>query len=198
MDTAADDLLGKYPLKLAQTWYSSGEFDNRGQRPKAQLIDDYDSGDGKTLYVGTKKSEKQLRVYEKGREQGDKESPWVRYEAQFKASNRKDLSLDILRDPAGYLLGAYPVLHFLNCVALRMDITKAAVDATWKSARRHIKRQYGATLNFILRHCSTPEAAHAVISTCTSHRLPTWATAEVANLWPEIAGVNRTLEGVTP
>ncbi|TWQ31919.1 replication initiation factor domain-containing protein, partial [Xanthomonas vasicola] len=119
VDTAADDLLGKYPLKLAQTWYSSGEFDNRGQRPKAQLIDDYDSGDGKTLYVGTKKSEKQLRVYEKGREQGDKESPWVRYEAQFKASNRKDLSLDILRDPAGYLLGAYPVLHFLNCVALR-------------------------------------------------------------------------------
>ncbi|AUJ12703.1 replication protein [Xanthomonas oryzae pv. oryzae] len=198
VDTAADDLLGKYPLKLAQTWYSDGEFDNRGQRPKAQLIDDYDSGDGKTLYVGTKKSEKQLRVYEKGREQGDKESPWVRYEAQFKASNRKDLSLDILRDPAGYLLGAYPVLHFLNCVALRMDITKAAVDATWKSARRHLKRQYGATLNFIVRHCPTPDALHAVISTCTSHRLPAWATADVANQWPEIAGINQTLEGVTP
>ncbi|MCC4631073.1 replication initiation factor domain-containing protein [Xanthomonas citri] len=198
IDVAADDLLGKYPLKLAQSWYASGEFDNRGQRPKAQTVDDHDSGDGKTFYVGGKKSEKQLRVYEKGREQGDKASEWVRYEAQFRATNRKELPLDLLRDPAGYLLGAYPVLKFLHCVATRIDITKAAVDATWKSARRHLKRQYGATLNFILRQCPTPDALHAVISTCTSHRLPAWATADVANQWPEIAGINQTLEGVTP
>ena len=193
VDVAADDLLGKYPLKLAQSWYAAGEFDQRGQRPKAQLVDDYDSGDGKTLYVGGKKSEKQLRVYEKGREQGDKASEWVRYEAQFRASNRKELPLDLLRDPAGYLLGAYPVLRFLHCVALRIDITKAAVDATWKSARRHLKRQYGATLNFIARHCPTPEALEAVIKTCTSHRLPAWATADAAKNWPEIAGINREL-----
>lgn len=191
VDVAADDLLGKYPLKLAQAWYASGEFDQRGQRPKAQLVDDYDSGDGKTLYVGGKKSEKQLRVYEKGREQGDKDSEWVRYEAQFSASNRKELPLDLLRDPAGYLLGAYPVLRFLHCVALRIEITKAAVDATWKSARRHLRRQYGATLNFIARHCPTPEALDAVIKTCTSHRLPTWATEDAAKHWPEIAGINR-------
>jgi hypothetical protein len=50
-------------------------------------VDDYDSGDGKTFYVGDKKSEKQLRVYEKGREQGDRNSPRVRYEAQFRNSN---------------------------------------------------------------------------------------------------------------
>lgn len=49
IDVAADDLLGKYPLKLAQSWYASGEFDNRGQRPKAQTVDDHDSGDGKTF-----------------------------------------------------------------------------------------------------------------------------------------------------
>ncbi|MEE7546138.1 replication protein [Xanthomonas sp. Kuri4-1] len=195
VDVAADDLIGAYPLKLAQTWYADGEFDNRGQRPKAQLVDDYDSGDGKTLYVGGKKSEKQLRVYEKGREQGDRLSEWVRYEAQFRASNRKELPLDLLRDPAGYLLGAYPVLKFLRCVATRIDITKAAVEATWKSARRHIKRQYGATLNFITRHCPTPEALHAVIHTCTSNKLPAWATGEAAALWPEIAGVNQTSKG---
>ncbi|KGT50282.1 replication initiation factor domain-containing protein [Xanthomonas phaseoli pv. phaseoli] len=197
-DIAADDLIGAYPIRLAQTWYASGDFDNRGQRPKAQLIDDYDSGDGKTLYVGSKKAEKQLRVYEKGREQGDKESPWVRYEGQFRASVRKELPLDMLRDPAGYLLGAYPVLRFLRCVATRIEITKAAIDATWKSARRNVKRQYGATLNFIVRQCKTPEALFAVINTCTSNKLPAWATQEAADHWPEIAGVNRTIEGVTP
>ncbi|HEL4665009.1 TPA: replication initiation factor domain-containing protein, partial [Stenotrophomonas maltophilia] len=140
VDVCADDLVGDYPLRMAQKWYANGDFDNRGQRPKAQLVDDYDSGDGKTFYVGGKKSEKQLRVYEKGREQGDKSSPWVRYEAQFRNSNRKELPLDILRDPASYLLGAYPVLSFLRCVATRIEITKAAVEATWKSVRRHIRR----------------------------------------------------------
>lgn len=192
VDVAVDDLLGNYPLKLAQQWYSDGEFDRRGQHPKAQLVDDYDSGDGKTFYVGGKKSEQQLRVYEKGREQGDPASEWVRYEAQFRASNRKELPLDLLRDPAGYLLGAYPVLRFLHCVSSQIDITKAAIEATWKSARRHLKRQYGATLNFIVRQCKTPEALHAVIHTCTSNKLPAWATGEAAQLWPEIAGINRS------
>ncbi|HEY4557760.1 MAG TPA: replication initiation factor domain-containing protein [Enteractinococcus sp.] len=191
VDVAADDLVGNYPIKLAQTWYSSGEFDNRGQRPKAQFIDDYDSGDGKTLYIGGKKSEKQLRVYEKGREQGDRESPWVRYEAQFRASNRKELPLDLLRDPASYLLGAYPVLNFLHCVATRIEITKAAVSATWKSARRHLRRQYGATLNWIFRQCATADELRTVIASCTSQKLPAWATGDAAANWPEIAGIHR-------
>ena len=195
VDVCADDLIGNYPLRLAQKWYADGEFDNRGQRPKAQLVDDYDSGDGKTLYVGGKKSEKQLRVYEKGREQGDKRSEWVRYEAQFRASNRKELPLDILRDPASYLLGAYPVLKFLHCVATRIDITKAAVEATWKSARRHLRRQYGATLAFISRNCPDAETLKAVIETCTSPKLPRWVTGDTAALWPEIAGVNQTSKG---
>lgn len=196
VDVCADDLIGKYPLRLAQQWYAEGEFDNRGQRPKAQTVDDHDSGDGKTFYVGGKKSEKQLRVYEKGREQGDKGSEWVRYEAQFRNSNRKELSLDLLRDPASYLLGAYPVLKFLHCVATRLEITKAAVEATWKSARRHLRRQYGATLTFIVKNCPTPDALQAVIESCTSPKLPRWATGETAAHWPELAGVNQPERGI--
>ncbi|MFH7416591.1 hypothetical protein, partial [Pseudomonas syringae group genomosp. 7] len=45
VDVCADDLVGDYPLRMAQKWYANGDFDNRGQRPKAQLVDDYDSGD---------------------------------------------------------------------------------------------------------------------------------------------------------
>lgn len=195
VDVCADDLVGDYPLRMAQKWYANGDFDNRGQRPKAQLVDDYDSGDGKTFYVGGKKSEKQLRVYEKGREQGDKSSPWVRYEAQFRNSNRKELPLDILRDPASYLLGAYPVLSFLRCVATRIEITKAAVEATWKSVRRHIRRQYGAALNFIAKNCPDDQALRAVIESCTSPSLPKWVTGETAAHWPEIAAVQPTQKG---
>lgn len=52
-----------------------GRVRQRGQRPKARLVDDYNGGDGKTFYVGGKKSEEQLRVYEEGREQGDRNGP---------------------------------------------------------------------------------------------------------------------------
>jgi len=185
LDVCADDLLGKYPLRLAQKWYDEGQFDQRGQRPKARLVDDYDSGDGKTFYVGGKASEKQLRVYEKGREQGDKNSPWVRYEAQFRASNRKELPLDLLRDPAAYLLGAYPVLRFLRCVSTRMEVTKAAVAATLQSAFRNLRRQYGATLNVITKFCPDTDSLRAVMETCTSPTLPKWFNGNVAAHWAD-------------
>lgn len=185
-DIAADDLAGMFPVRMAMQWREEGKFDNRGQTPKARLYDDLESGDGKTLYIGSSSSEKQLRVYEKGRELGDRESPWVRYECQFKASNRKELPLDILRNPAGYLLGAYPVLSFINAMAQRVDVTNAANAATWKSCRRHLKRQYGATLAFIVKNTNSDESLRRVIETLTSPRLPAWATKEAATAWPEI------------
>jgi len=194
IDVCADDLTGLYPISVAQRWWESGEFDNRGQRPKAKLHNDFDSGDGKTLEVGSRKSEKFMRVYEKGRQLGDKDSPWVRFEAEFKSSRRKELSLDILRNPAGYLLGAYPILKFIDAVASRIDVTDAANAATWKSARRHIKRQYGATLHFILKNTPDAESAVRVIESLTSPKLPAWAGTDAATQWPEIVAVNQGTE----
>ena len=191
-DVAADDLAGVYPVRMAMQWREQGDFDNRGQRPKARLYDDLESGDGKTLYIGSATSEKQLRVYEKGRELGDPTSPWVRYEAQFKDSNRKELPLDMLRDPAGYLVGAYPVLSFIDAMAKRIDVTNAAMAATWKSCRRHLKRQYGATLSFIVKHTDSDEALARVVRTLTSPKLPAWASNEAAHAWPEILAVKQT------
>lgn len=194
VDVAADDLVGLYPISMARQWYDEGAFDARGQRPKARLFDDFDSGEGKTLYVGSKSSEKQLRVYEKGRELGDPTSPWVRYEVQFAASNRKELPLDILRDPSSYLLGAYPVLRFIRAVAARIDVTSAANTATWKSARRHLRRQYGATLMFIVKNTPDPDACMRVIESLTTPRLPAWACKAAADQWPEIVAENSKRE----
>ncbi len=192
VDVAADDLHGLHPVRMAMEWLEAGEFDNRGQKVKRQLIDDFDDGDGKTLNIGSRTSEKFMRVYEKGKELGDRESPWVRYEGEFKASSRKELPLDMLRDPAGYLLGAYPVLNFIVAMAQRIDVTKAADVATWKSCRRHLKRQYGATLTFILKHTESPEALQRVVETLTSPKLPKWAGNAAAKSWPEILAVQST------
>jgi phage replication initiation protein len=192
VDVAADDLDGRYPVELAIRWRDEGEFDNRGQRPKGRLYDDMGSGDGKTFYVGSSASEKQLRVYEKGRELGDRASEWVRYEAQFSASNRKELPLGLLTNPAGFLLGAYPVLRFLEAMAQRIDVTNAAMKATWNSCRRHLRRQYGATLAFVVKHTDSDADLARVIRTLTSPKLPAWACTEAANSWPEIVAVKAT------
>lgn len=194
VDVAADDLDGEFPLTWAMQIWEAGEFDNRGQRPKARHINDFGSGDGQTFYVGSVSSEKQMRVYEKGKEQGDPESPWVRYEAQFSSSRRKELPLDMLRDPAAYLLGAYPVLRFINALASRIDVTDAAMAATWKSARRHLRRQYGATLSFIVKNTPSDNALARVIRTLTSPKLPAWASKEAANSWPEIVAIHAGAE----
>ncbi len=191
VDVCADDLMGAYPISVAMQWLEDGQFDNRGQKVNRQLIDDFDTGKGKTLYVGSRQSEKFLRVYEKGMQLGDKVSPWVRYEAEFKASRRKELTLDILRDPDAYLLGAYPVLKFVRAMALRIDPTSAAAAATWKSCRRHLQRQYGATLNFVVRETPDDEALGRVIRSLTSPKLPKWANKEAAANWPEIVAENR-------
>ena len=186
VDVAADDLAGINPVSWAISIYHDGEFNNRGQKPKPQHIDDFGSGDGSTFYVGSVKSEKRLRVYEKGKQLGDPESPWVRYEAQFTNSKRKELPLDMLRDPASYFLGEYPALRFLNAIARRIDVTDAAAISTLKSARRHFRRQYGRTCNFIIRNCADDAQIAYVFRSLAADKPPDWAAQHTGADWPEI------------
>lgn len=175
IDIAADDFAGQYPVAWAIERYNVGEFDKRGQRPKARLIDDMGNRTGKTFYVGSRKGENQLRVYEKGREQGDLDSPWVRYEGEFHASTRRELPLEMLVDPAPYLVGAYPVLEFVDGIGQRLRIAAAEVLASAKRAVRVFRHQYGPMLNAMLHAAGGDEAtlARLVLGTSRSS-LPKW------------------------
>lgn len=150
IDIAADDFAGAWPVAWAIEQYGEGAFDKRGQRPKARLIDDMGNRTGKTFYVGSRQAENQLRVYEKGREQGDKDSEWVRYEGEFHASIRRELPLDMLTDPAPYLVGAYPALHFVDGIGERLRIAAAEIAATCKRAVEYFRRNYGPMVNALL------------------------------------------------
>lgn len=175
VDIAADDFPGKWPVQWAIDRYNEGAFDRRGQRPKARLIDDMGNKTGKTFYVGSRQSEQQLRVYEKGREQGDPESPWVRYEVEFHASNRRELPLEMLVDPAPYLVGAYPVLDFVGGIGERLRIAAEKVLANCKRAVANFRRQYGPMLNAMLHASGGDEGmlARLVLGTARSS-LPVW------------------------
>ena len=175
IDIAADDFVGEWPVEWAIEQYNDGKFDRRGQRPKARLIDDMGNRTGKTFYVGSRKSENQLRVYEKGREQGDPESPWVRYEGEFHASNRRELPLDMLLDPAPYLVGAYPVLDFVGGIGERLRIAAAEVAANCIRAVAAFRRQYGPMVNALLHASGGDETMLTRLVAGTARdKLPKW------------------------
>lgn len=175
VDLAADDLDGVYSLQWALDRYQAGEFDKRGQRPKLQEIKHHGSKDGDTLYVGSRKSENLLRVYEKGREQGDPDSPWVRYEAEFHGSSRRELPLEMLVACDAYLRGAYNVLHFVGGVGERLRSVSAATLANAKRAIRTFKHQYGPFANLILAASEGCEqVAVRLLRGCSRSAMPQW------------------------
>lgn len=175
IDLAADDFLGQYRVAWAIDQYEAGNFDKRGQRPKARLIDDMGNKTGKTFYVGSRKSEQQLRVYEKGREQGDPDSEWVRYEGEFHASNRRELPLEMLTNGAPYLVGAYPVLEFVGGVGERLRVATEKLLANCKRAVAHFRHQYGPMLN-ALQHASRgdEQTLARLIQGTSRSTLPGW------------------------
>jgi len=175
IDIAADDFTGRYPVAWALEQYESGSFDRRGQRPTARLIDDMGSRKGKTLYVGSRQGENQLRVYEKGREQGDPDSEWVRYEAEFHNSNRRELPLDMLTMGDAYIVGTYPALDFVSGIGERLRVAAAEVLANCVSAVRNFRRQYGPMLNAMLHAAGGDEVTLSrLIAGTARSKLPAW------------------------
>ena len=115
IDLAHDFINGEFTPDQAKTAWQSGGFDNKGQRPRARLhgydwLDDKRTG--KTFYVGTPNSSRMVRVYDKGCEQGDNSSPWVRFELQLR---NRDYIIphDILISAGSYLTAAYPICQDL-------------------------------------------------------------------------------------
>jgi phage replication initiation protein len=185
-DVAVDDLQGENPLAWCLDQYHKGAFDVRGPRPRLQRITHSDPAVGDTYYIGTRASERRLRVYEKGKELGDGESPHVRYEAEFKGSTRKFIPLDVLRDPAAYLLGAYPALAFINAIATLMEVTQAIAASTVEGARKNLRRTYGRVIGFLCRHAQSEEHLAYIMNALASNKPPTWEKKQAANNWPEI------------
>lgn len=169
-DLAHDDYEGKtVNIQQAQDWYEQGGFTNSGRPPKRQLIDDFDSGDGKTLYVGNRKSGKLCRFYEKGRQLGDKLSSWVRVELELRSKSR-EIPWDVVVNPGRYLAGAYPCLNFLSAIQYRINTIQKAVNITYTQMVEWLRRSAGKALSVMLQvnggDCS------AVLSQLVRHGRP--------------------------
>lgn len=149
VDLAHDDFEGRtVTIERAKLWYLEGGFTNSGRPPKAKLYDDMDSGEGKTLYIGNRANGKLCRVYEKGKQLGDRLSSWVRVEVELRGKKRV-IPWDVLTSPAKYLAGAFPCLGYLSDEQHKIRTTTKAVEITIESMTRYLRTAGGKSFNVL-------------------------------------------------
>lgn len=155
VDLAFDDFNATLfrDIRDVNEWAKSGEFDAKVGRPaETKFMDDHRKGKGSTVYVGNR-GRKMLCVYEKGKQLGDRESPWIRCELRLWA-NDQVLSLDLLTEPLTYMRGAYDKLALLLPQAVRdakPERIARTVSATAEAAVRFLSNQCGPTLDLLVR-----------------------------------------------
>ena len=132
IDLAHDDFKGKKSVNLARKMAKQGLFcPDKGRPPSYMYIE---SGNlqampsmqktlvkryglipdkGKSIYFGSRTSGKLLRIYEKGKQMGNPNDKWVRWELELHNQDRI-IPLDAIINPAKYLKGAYPALNFIK------------------------------------------------------------------------------------
>jgi phage replication initiation protein len=143
VDLAHDDYRGRISLDDLREWFEAGDFHNgRGHPPTGQFIDDFGSGKGKTLYVGQRKNGKMLRIYEKGKQLGDPESPWVRWELELHNKDRV-IPLDTLINPARYLAAAYPITAWINESQSRIETATRSTLIGLDVLTHYCRKSYG-------------------------------------------------------
>lgn len=149
VDLAHDDYTGQtYSVDQADQDHTDGLFKCGGRNPNCEYRGDWKNptGKGRTFNVGNRKNGKFCRVYEKGRELGDKDSEWVRIEVEFKSVDRV-IPFDVLTDPGAYLAKAYPAFEWIQAHQERVFTTQKTVQAGVDKACKTVRHQFGAYIH---------------------------------------------------
>ena len=149
IDIAYDDHQGARNIELCENMYSHGYFNGNGRPPKARKISDFGSGDGCSMYVGSVKSGKELCCYEKGKEQGDKTSPWTRWEGKLYSQDRL-IPLDVLTDYEAFLVGMYEkAFQWMGKASRVVKTQKTKERIQYTHLREHAKISYGPLIHYM-------------------------------------------------
>lgn len=146
-DGAVDDYAGEYSVDTAMGWYMDGGFGTGGHLPSMKQMGNWakPDGSGRTIYIGKREHGKMLRVYEKGRQLGDPDSSWNRWEVQF--SNRdRVIPFDVLLNPGPYVAGAYACLGWINKEASRIRTITKTAEIGYGALVNHCRNAYGRLL----------------------------------------------------
>jgi phage replication initiation protein len=157
-DGAVDDFEGIHSVNYAVELYKLGGFKNGGRQPEPKQFGNWLTPDskGRTFQVGLRGNGKLLRIYEKGKQLGRPESPWVRWEVELHSIERV-IPWDVLDRPGEYVAGAYPCLSWVSERASRIRTVKAQDEISYERMQRVGSIAYGALINVMLLREGTAE-----------------------------------------
>ncbi len=103
-------------LEVRGQW-EQADHQTESDPQKVELRGQWDQSDpnnaGLTLYIGCRSSGKLARIYEKGKQLGMPESPWVRFEVELHSSTFQ-LTLEMLTSPTKYFAAFYPCCEWIE------------------------------------------------------------------------------------
>lgn len=153
VDLAFDDFDGRLiSVDIADRWWLEGGFTSWKRAPSHEMRGNWrvPDGCGRSLYVGKRANGKMCRIYEKGREQGDPSSEWVRAEVELRSTDRV-IPLGVLLDPSGYFCGAYPCLACLaaEVAPIRVEVKSKSSSITVAACLANLRRCYGGYIHVL-------------------------------------------------
>lgn len=151
IDLAHDDFLAeRFSVDTFSEGYENGSFNSGGRNPDCEMRGNWKSpnGKGRSFYVGNRTNGKFFRCYEKGKQLGCPDSPWVRVEVEFKSVDRV-IPFDVLLYTGEYLAAAYPALAFFQHRQERILTTQKAVQASHERLVKWLQHQCGAAINYL-------------------------------------------------
>ncbi len=159
LDLAVDFLSGEHTVDEAVSLYDFGGFSLGKNKPSSRIDGDWLNGvAGRTLYVGKAQNGKMLRVYEKGRQLGDPESEWVRFEVQLGSRDRV-IPFEAMCERDEFFAGCYPALAaMLEQEGTAIPTMQAKARTTLAHLWHHLKRCYGKTIDALVTHTGAPYA----------------------------------------
>lgn len=158
-DGAVDDFTGSRTLDDAVAWYLAGGFNAGGNRPDCRQDGNWltqPDSRGRTFYVGRRKNGKLMRVYEKGKQLGDPNSPWVRFELELHNKDR-EIPFDVLHRPGSFVAGSYPCMAWVSEEAFRVRTIQNQKRIAYGAAVHWARVAMGQLVNTMEQVEASPE-----------------------------------------
>lgn len=158
-DVAVDALQGEFNVDDAARWYGEKGFNAGGRKPLYSVNGDWleSTGAGRTFYVGRRVNGKYCRIYEKGKQLGNRESPWTRFEVELHNTDR-EIPYDILSNPSKYFAGSYPCCEGLvEHGAQRIKTLRAEHEISLEHLVTYCKVAYGKLIHVLRFNATTQD-----------------------------------------
>lgn len=146
VDLAHDCFRGEVTVDQADQWYDDGLFTASVNAPHHEYKGNWKkpNGKGRSLYIGLRRNGKLCRIYEKGMEQGDASSEWVRIEVEYR-NVKRIIPFDVLIDPSAFFVASYPCMRFIDPGRQpeRMEIKRKTAQINVDASLDNIRASYG-------------------------------------------------------